>query len=206
MSEIRTCLGHIDTFDRMNRKGNSHAMILVALGSNVDGPWGTPRACVRKALEHLDKHPLALVKSSRLLHTAPLGVTDQPAFVNAVAHIHTDLKPEALMAHLHGLELSADRRRTLRWGPRTLDLDLIDYNGAITGPDAREFEAAGGLHGGHRPLTLPHPGIATRPFVLVPIAEIAPDWHHPVSGLTAAEMLKDLAGQTEGSELPAGGS
>ena len=160
-------------------------MILIALGSNVNGPWGTPRQTVEKALMKLDEGPCSLVRASDLIETEPFGMTDQPAFFNAVAEITTSLPAEQLMAHLHNLELAADRRRSIRWGPRTLDLDLIDYDG--------EIRDGTGMASGHQgPLVLPHPGIAERLFVLEPIAQIAPHWRHPVSGLTAGQMIKAL--------------
>lgn len=172
-------------------------MILVGLGSNVSGPWGTPRETVERALAELDRPPCRVLEASRLMSTSPMGVRDQPDFVNAVAAIETALEPAALLDHLHDLELEADRRRSLRWGPRTLDLDLIDYDGRI-------IDAGQEVRSRHGHLTLPHPGIAGRPFVLEPIAEIAPGWRHPVTGKSAAEMLAALAEGTEGSERPGG--
>ena len=160
-------------------------MILVALGSNSTGPWGTPRETVAEALRRLDRDGIKLRKASQLLVTAPFGVTAQPDFVNAVAEIDTELPPEVLLSHLHDIERQAGRERMLRWGPRTLDLDLVDYHGQI------RAEAP----------VLPHPGIAERIFVLAPIAEIAPGWRHPQSGLTAAEMLAKLDHAGEGRLL-----
>lgn len=169
-------------------------MILVGIGSNVDGPWGGPREAVEEAIRRLGAPPLRLAAVSRLLVTSPMGIRDQPNFVNAVARVETGLSPRALMRHLHDIELAADRRRTLRWGPRTLDLDLLDHDGALL--DGSEGP------GGHRgPLRLPHPGIAERAFVLGPIAEIAPDWRHPVLGLTARELLAGLPEADEGREI-----
>ncbi|MCA3560650.1 MAG: 2-amino-4-hydroxy-6-hydroxymethyldihydropteridine diphosphokinase [Aestuariivirga sp.] len=161
-------------------------MILVALGANSDGPWGTPRAAVEKALRHLDQGGVTLRRASRLLVTAPFGVTGQPDFVNAVAEVETALSPEDLLARLHAIEREAGRVRTLRWGPRTLDLDLLDYRGLVRT---------------ERPPVLPHPGIAERIFVLAPIAEIAPRWRHPVMHLTASEMLEKLDHHGEGRLL-----
>ena len=160
-------------------------MILIGIGSNLEGPWGTPNETVRRAFAALDEAPLRLLKASRAILTAPHGWTDQPDFVNAVAEIATGLEPQPLLARLHDIERSAGRQRTLHWGPRTLDLDLLDHHGlVITGDD--------GLEAG-RPLVLPHPGIPERAFVLKPIVEIAPDWRHPVLGVTATELLRRTA-------------
>jgi 2-amino-4-hydroxy-6-hydroxymethyldihydropteridine diphosphokinase len=148
-------------------------MILIGIGSNVSGPWGPPAPTVERALAALDEAPLRLLKASRAIVTAPYGRTDQPDFVNAVAEIATGLEPSALLAHLHAIERRAGRRRTLRWGPRTLDLDLLDYHGLVNTDIP----------------VLPHPGIPERSFVLAPIAEIAPHWRHPVLDETAATLL-----------------
>jgi 2-amino-4-hydroxy-6-hydroxymethyldihydropteridine diphosphokinase len=162
-------------------------MILVALGSNRSGPWGNPHETVTRALSMLNRGGLKLKRASRLLKSSPFGITEQPDFVNAVAEIETSLPPGALMQKLHHIERMAGRRRNLRWGPRSLDLDLIDYHGMIrTGP--------------HRP-TLPHPGIAERIFVLAPISEIAPRWRHPQTRLTAAAMLRRLDPGGEGAVI-----
>ena len=161
-------------------------MILVALGSNSNGPWGTPRETVAEALRRLNSGGIRLRKASQLLVTAPFGVTDQPDFVNAVAEVETQLPPETLLKNLHMVERLAGRRRTLRWGPRTLDLDLIDYHGLIRRAP---------------PPVLPHPGIAERIFVLAPIAEIAPQWRHPETKLTAAALLRKLDHDGEGRLL-----
>jgi 2-amino-4-hydroxy-6-hydroxymethyldihydropteridine diphosphokinase len=119
-----------------------------------------------------------------LLESKPFGRPNQPNFVNAVAAIETHLPPPALLARLHAIERAAGRRRTIRWGPRTLDLDLLDYRG-LTSRGAPHTTARGTL-------ALPHPGIAERSFVLEPLAEIAPRWRHPVSRATARELLRRL--------------
>ena len=157
-------------------------MILVALGSNLIGPWGSPEKTVITALQTLDRFPIALVAASRPLITKPFGKTNQPHFVNAVAIIKTALSPEALLNRLQAIESLAGRKRRERWGPRTLDLDIIDYNGRITKSKGQ----------GRAGLTLPHPGIALRYFVLAPILTIAPLWKHPVNHLTAAAMIQKL--------------
>jgi 2-amino-4-hydroxy-6-hydroxymethyldihydropteridine diphosphokinase len=152
-------------------------MILVGLGSNQPSTQGSPWETVEWALLQLDNAPLRLVAASTLIETPPFGKTDQPDYINAVAHIETVLGARALLLHLQKLELAAGRVRRERWGPRTLDLDIIDFNGTVMSEDG---------------LSLPHPGVAERRFVLEPIAEIAPRWRHPVTGLRAAEMLTKL--------------
>ena len=160
-------------------------MILIGLGSNVEGPWGTPQETVRMAIQRLDSAETSVTRASRLLLSKPVGPIEQDDYINGAAILETGLGPEALMKHLHDLELEADRRRTVRWGPRTLDIDLLDYNGIIRRGD-------GEGEGHQKPLILPHPAIAERAFVLVPVNEIAPEWCHPVTGSTAAEMLAEL--------------
>ncbi len=161
-------------------------MILVALGSNRAGPWGSPRQTVERALRELDRDGLRLEGASRLIESTPFGRLDQPSFINAVVRIATDLPPGALMATLQDIERSAGRRRELHWGPRTLDLDLLDYHGLVQNDPG---------------LILPHPGIAERIFVLKPIAELAPSWRHPILRESAQELLFKLDPAGEGAEI-----
>jgi 2-amino-4-hydroxy-6-hydroxymethyldihydropteridine diphosphokinase len=156
-------------------------MILIALGSNISGPWGTPEQTLRRAIAEMPAYDIRVLKTSRLFITAPFGVTDQPDFVNAAILVETENTPENLMQIMHSIERAAGRKREQRWGPRTLDLDLLDYDGLLRKPDGE------GQH-----LTLPHPGIAERDFVLQPIQDIAPEWRHPVTGLSVSEMLNAL--------------
>lgn len=157
-------------------------MILVALGSNQNGPWGTPEQTVRRALVELNFGPIKLKRVSSIIQTAPFGITNQPNFVNAVVWIETALSPHTLLRRLHMIERQAGRKRGRRWGPRTLDLDLLDYNG-------QQIKQKGLVQ---KALILPHPGIAERLFVLEPIAEIAPNWKHPVNHKTAVSMIQKL--------------
>jgi 2-amino-4-hydroxy-6-hydroxymethyldihydropteridine diphosphokinase len=157
-------------------------MILVALGSNLTGPWGTPHETLKRALAEFKHHNIRILKVSTLIETAPFGITNQPTFINAVATVACAMPPETLMRALHMIERRAGRKRLKRWGPRTLDLDLIAYHHLVRTPQS----------GSVKPLTLPHPGISQRDFVLQPIAEIAPRWKHPLSHETAALMLWKL--------------
>ena len=161
-------------------------MILIAIGSNISGPWGTPQQSVQNALQALNSDGVKLVKASRLLLTAPFGKPNQPPFVNAVAQVATHLPPLVLLQRLHEIERKAGRRRTTRWGPRTLDLDIIDYHG-LTRPSGK--------------LILPHPGIAERVFVVKPISELTANWRHPITRLSAQDMLKKLKSHSQGGEI-----
>ncbi|QFU03251.1 2-amino-4-hydroxy-6-hydroxymethyldihydropteridine pyrophosphokinase [Halomonas sp. THAF5a] len=128
----------------------------IGLGSNLDGP----REHVARALEELDGLPLTRrVAASRLYASRPVGPADQPDYVNAVAELTTRLSPLALLDQLQALEQRHGRVRGRRWGPRTLDLDLLLY-------DDRRLALPR--------LTLPHPEMVRRAFVLVPLAELAP--------------------------------
>ncbi|HEY0179750.1 MAG TPA: 2-amino-4-hydroxy-6-hydroxymethyldihydropteridine diphosphokinase [Dokdonella sp.] len=148
------------------------ARAYVGLGSNL----GDPPRQIRSALQALDAPPhTRVVQRSRLYRTPPWGVADQPAFVNAVAELATALAPRELLDALLEIERRHGRRRdAARWGPRTLDLDLLTF------ADRRVDEPG---------LVLPHPRLAERAFVLVPLAEIAPDLAIPRVGVVA-ELLE----------------
>jgi 2-amino-4-hydroxy-6-hydroxymethyldihydropteridine diphosphokinase len=161
-------------------------MILIALGSNIDGPWGSPRQTLEEAMRRLDRDGMTVTHCSSLFETAPLGSVRQPNFLNAVVRLTTRLAPDELLGRLKKIEHAAGRRPTGRWGPRTLDLDLLDYHGI-------------GIR--TRRLVLPHPQIAKRPFVLVPLLQVAPRWRHPLSGKTARDLLEKLPRQTAGRLL-----
>lgn len=141
----------------------------VGLGSNLDDP-AAQLATALKALAVLPDTRLVAVSSR--YRNPPMGPQDQPDYLNAVAALLTRLPAEALLAALQGIEDAQGRRRDGdRWGPRTLDLDLLAYGNA-------RLESAA--------LTLPHPGICSRPFVLVPLAEVAPGLHLPDGQSVAA--------------------
>jgi 2-amino-4-hydroxy-6-hydroxymethyldihydropteridine diphosphokinase len=141
----------------------------VGVGSNL----ADPEAQVRRALPALAELPdTKWIVSSPLYRTAPLGAVVQPAFVNAVAGLLTQLSPEHLLTQLRELERELGREPPReRWGPRLIDLDLL-----VVGRETRATAA----------LTLPHPGIAERDFVLYPLADIAPDLDVPGLGSVAA--------------------
>ena len=145
---------------------------------------GTPSETLAAALAALKANRIEPVKVSRFYKTAAWPDPADPPFVNAVAQVGTALPPAALLERLHAIERSFGRMRGARNAPRTLDLDILDYDGRI--------EAG--------PPELPHPRMSERAFVLVPLAEIAPEWRHPVSGRTVHELLAAMAANDHGTE------
>ena len=148
----------------------------IGLGANLNDPAGQ----VEYALAELDRLPgTRLIARSSLYASAPVGYVDQPDFINAVAQVETDLAPRALLVALLDIEHRHGRERSFRNAPRTLDLDLLLYGDA-------HFHEEG--------LTLPHPRMHERGFVLLPLLEIAPDATIPGRG-RAADWLAGCAGQ-----------
>lgn len=169
-------------------------MIIISLGSNVAGRWGDPATTIRRALNELNRSNITILRYSALYCTSPYGVTDQPLFLNAAAVVRTGLPPLVLLSMLKELENQAGRIHTRRWGPRALDVDIIDYNGRImtwSPPRCQPINLRRGKHGAY-PLILPHPQMQSRHFVLRPMQDIAPFWHHPVSGRSIKQLIARL--------------
>lgn len=158
-------------------------LILVALGANLPGLAGSAAATVRAAIERLDADPTRVAAASRIWESPPWPPSDQPWYANAVVRLETARDAVALLGHLHALEQEFGRVRGQRNAARTLDLDLLDYDGMLRAPPQAAPE-------------LPHPRMATRAFVLLPLAEIAPDWRHPASGTSVRDLIAALPGDT----------
>jgi 2-amino-4-hydroxy-6-hydroxymethyldihydropteridine diphosphokinase len=158
--------------------------ILLGLGSNLAGPWGEPRAILSHTLRELTKAGLRILACSSFYSTAPVGLGQQSSYTNAVVMIEGSVAPAALLRFLKRLERRAGRRLGRHWGPRQLDIDILDFGG-------RQIGRPGGRR---RPgqLLLPHPEMHRRAFVLVPLREIAPTWRHPRSGIPVATLLARL--------------
>lgn len=155
---------------RFTRAQDNH-QAAIALGSNL----GDSCAIVETALKTLTATPeIILERQSHLYRTAPVG-PPQPDYINACAVVSTTLEPHALLTTLLAIEQQFGRVRTERWGPRLLDLDLLLYDDQILDTPS---------------LQLPHPQMHERAFVLVPLAEIAPQWVHPVMGEAIGHLVQ----------------
>lgn len=151
---------------------------LIGLGSNL----GDRIHYLRQACEQLDTHPaVSVVTVSPLYETPPIG-PPQGTFLNAVIRIKTSLSPISLLRLCQEIERAGKRKRGVHWGPRTIDLDLLDFDGMVI--DTAQ-------------LRLPHPGIADRLFVLVPLADVAPDWRHPVTNESVSDTVARVRSVSE---------
>ncbi len=187
-------------------------MIVLGLGANMESRWGTPALTIKLLSRVIETYGIAVKIVSPLHVSAPLGVRAQPDFVNAAALVETALGADALLRVLKHLEREAGRVKGQPWGPRPLDIDILDYRGRVMNwparrpralaPAIRRLRAPGcAPHRGPRPhLVLPHPQLHLREFVLAPLADIAPRWHHPVTGETVAHLLRAGAMGASGRE------
>jgi len=155
-------------------------LILVALGSNLPSEHGDPLATLMAGIARIDAHDdIAVVARSAVYKSAPVPISGQPWYHNAVISIETDLKPFTLLASLQEIEAVFGRERDAsnRNAARTLDLDVIAYDNLV-------IDEVG--------LEIPHPRMGERAFVLLPLCDVGPHWKHPISGLSVAEMIDGL--------------
>ena len=151
----------------------------IALGSNLNSEFGDREANLEEAVQRIGG--LGEVRAvSSFYDTEPVGFLEQPRFLNGALVLETELEPVELMRELLGVERAMGRERegAIAKGPRVIDLDLLLYGDVVISTEE---------------LTLPHPEMQARRFVLEPLAEIAPEWIHPVLGVTVGTMLERLS-------------
>ncbi|WP_092871926.1 2-amino-4-hydroxy-6-hydroxymethyldihydropteridine diphosphokinase [Acetitomaculum ruminis] len=146
----------------------------IALGSNM----GDSKAYLDNGLKSLNCDKIKVLKTSEYMVTKAYGYTDQPDFLNACTMVDTLLTPHELLDRLHEIEKEAHRERIIRWGPRTLDLDIIFYDKLIFEDDE---------------LVIPHIDMENRDFVLFPMKEIAPNFRHPILNKTMTQLSEQLS-------------
>jgi 2-amino-4-hydroxy-6-hydroxymethyldihydropteridine diphosphokinase len=163
-------------------------LLHLALGANVGGPWGTPLETLRRARCELARAGLHIRAASHIYNTAPLGPGRQSPYSNAVLLLQAHVAPAALLRLIKHIERRAGRRLGAHWGPRCLDIDILDYGGRRLGwPKRRRLRGR---------LILPHPEMHTRAFVLVPLLEVDPHWRHPALAVAGRTLLTRLGRKT----------
>ena len=179
----------------------------IALGGNEASPVGPPDQTIIAALAALVNESIRLSAVSRFFRTPAYPPGSGPEFVNAAASVTTALSPEALLNRLHAVEARFGRERHGRWSARSLDLDLIGVDQDVF-PDAATVRSWIDLPPDRQrsetptQLLLPHPRLQDRAFVLIPLAEIAPAWRHPLTGKTVAQMAAALSEAAKAAITP----
>lgn len=156
-------------------------MIFLGLGGNLDcETYGSPRRTCGAALEILGRRNVKIIAHSKWYESAPVPISDQPWFVNGVVGIETSLSPEGLVRTVLDVEAELGRRRSVPNAARTIDIDVLAYHDQIiSGQGASDVE-------------IPHPRMHSRAFVLLPLADIAPDWVHPKSSAHISNLIQVL--------------
>jgi 2-amino-4-hydroxy-6-hydroxymethyldihydropteridine diphosphokinase len=164
-------------------------MIVIALGANLPSMYGAPDETLAAACDALNDRGVKVVARSPLYWTAPVPISDQPWYCNGVVSVEVNVPPVDLITLLHQIEADFGRARVEgnQNAPRALDLDLIAYHDQIIDKDG---------------FIVPHPRMHQRAFVLKPLYDISPNWLHPVTERSAAELLGDVADQQIADQPP----
>jgi 2-amino-4-hydroxy-6-hydroxymethyldihydropteridine diphosphokinase len=153
--------------------------LYIGLGANLPHPrFGPPRATLEHVLELLPDLGLTILRRSGWYESAPVPVSDQPWYLNGVVRAATGLSPQEALTRLHGIEAELGRARGELNAARSVDLDILSIGKIILG--------------GPEPPIVPHPRMDGRAFVLLPLAEIAPDWRHPITDVPISELIRRL--------------
>lgn len=171
--------------------------VIIALGGNLPLSGKGPKELIQSSVERLADKLGVIERQSHWYRTSAVPAGTGPDFVNGAVLVNTKLTPQRVLAELHRIESDMGRERSLRWGPRTVDLDLIAADSAILpDPDAWRhwYDLPPDRQTTETPdqLILPHPRMQDRAFVLVPMMDIVPDWRHPALKRTVAEMHAEL--------------
>ena len=175
--------------------------ILLALGSNVSNDLLDSYDLVKKSISELCKKTIKKINISNFYQTPAFPIGAGPDFINCVISAYTELDSLALLEELHWIEAKFGRKRLKRWGQRTLDIDLLDYDFNIK-PNITYVQEWLNMPLGQQlkqipnQLILPHPRLQERAFVLIPMVDVAPDWMHPILGKTTLEMRDALSLKT----------
>lgn len=152
--------------------------VFIAFGSNIGDRYET----IKRAFELIEENGMKIVKKSNIYETEPYGYKQQPSFINGVILVETELSCREVLERLLKIEKYLGRERKIRWGPRTIDLDIIFYNNDIHNEED---------------LKVPHPDMQNREFVLKPLCDIEPDFVHPLLNKSVKEMYMILKNKIE---------
>ncbi len=192
-------------------RGTDEILVLVALGANLPSPFGPPERSVRLAFDRIEAAFGGVTGKSLLYRTPCFPTGSGPDYVNAAFSLKLPARgapaPHEVLKTLHEIEADFRRERAVRWGARTLDLDLLAV-GSVVLPDAatqatwRNLTADAQARAVPGTLILPHPRMQDRAFVLVPLADVAPDWRHPLTHVTVRQMCDALPAADRAAAVP----